>query len=66
MRYEFVFTDPVADDALAELPPLTRSTVPGRPTTLYGRVRDAAELHGLLARIRLLRLDLAEVHRLPD
>ena len=41
----------------------------GRPgavqTVLHGQVRDQAELHGLLARIRALGLELVEVRRLP-
>ena len=34
-------------------------------TVLYGRVRDQAELHGLLDRIKTHRLELVGVRRLP-
>lgn len=34
-------------------------------TVLHGRVRDQAELHGLLDRIQALGLELVEVRRLP-
>jgi hypothetical protein len=34
-------------------------------TVLHGPVRDQAELHGLLARIKALGLELVEVRRLP-
>ena len=37
----------------------------GVETVLYGPVRDQAELHGLLARIKALGLELVEVRRLP-
>jgi hypothetical protein len=37
----------------------------GVETVLHGRVRDQAELHGLLARIRAHGLELVEVRRLP-
>ena len=34
-------------------------------TVLHGPVRDQAELHGLLDRIKALGLELVEVRRLP-
>ena len=34
-------------------------------TVLHGPVRDQAELHGLIDRIRALGLELVEVRRLP-
>ena len=37
----------------------------GVETVLYGPVRDQAELHGLLDRIKTLGLELVEVRRLP-
>ncbi|GAA4828617.1 hypothetical protein GCM10023201_14890 [Actinomycetospora corticicola] len=63
MRYEFTFTDQVPDDVVAEFPHLTRTS---SSTTLFGRVEDAAQLHGLLTRFRLLGLDMTDMHRLPD
>jgi len=66
VRYEFTFTEPVPDLLAAELPELDRSTVTGHPTTLYGRIEDMAHLHGLLARFRVLGLDMTDMHRLPD
>ena len=35
-------------------------------TVLHGPVRDQAELHGLLDRIKTLGLELVEVRRLPS
>lgn len=35
-------------------------------TVIRGRLRDQAELHGMLERVRSLGLDLIEVRRLPD
>ena len=37
----------------------------GVETVLRGQVRDQAELHGLLDRVRTLGLELVEVRRLP-
>ncbi|MCW0213507.1 MAG: hypothetical protein OJJ54_09115 [Pseudonocardia sp.] len=70
MRYEFTFTEPVTDAVAAELPQLGRPAV-GRAvgsaaTTLCGYVEDAAQLHGLLTRFRLLGLDMTDMHRLSD
>jgi hypothetical protein len=41
---------------------------PGRArveTVLHGPIRDQAELHGVLERVRTLGLELIEVRRLP-
>jgi hypothetical protein len=35
-------------------------------TVLHGPVRDQAELHGLIARIQALGLELLELRRLPS
>jgi hypothetical protein len=35
-------------------------------TVLHGPVRDQAELHGILERVRSLGLELTEVRRLPS
>ena len=37
----------------------------GVETVLRGRVRDQAELHGLLDRVKTLGLELVELRRLP-
>ena len=37
----------------------------GVETVLHGAVRDQAELHGLLGRIKALGLELVELRRLP-
>jgi hypothetical protein len=66
MRYEFTFAERVPEAVAAEFPELTRSALDTCPTTLYGRVKDTAQLHGLLARFRLLGLDMTDMHRLPD
>jgi hypothetical protein len=34
-------------------------------TLLHGKVRDQAELHGLLDRVKALGLELVELRRLP-
>lgn len=34
-------------------------------TVLHGKVRDQAELHGVIGRVRALGLELVEVRRLP-
>jgi hypothetical protein len=41
------------------------STLEPVETVLHGPVRDQAELHGLIDRVRALGLELIEVRRLP-
>lgn len=66
MRYEFTFAQRIPDAVVAELPELTRSAIDEHRTTLTGRLEDAAQLHGLIARFRYLGLDMSDMHRLPD
>ena len=35
-------------------------------TVLYGPIRDQAELHGVIERVKSLGLELIEVRQLPD
>jgi hypothetical protein len=43
-----------------------RSSIRPAETVLYGSVIDQAALHGLLARLRSMGMELIEVRRLPD
>ncbi len=49
------------DDLAAWFSPLTLAHAPNGVTTLTGPVRDQAELHGLLIKIRDLNLTLLSV-----
>jgi hypothetical protein len=64
-RYELRVAQRLSATAVAAFPELTvTEDSPG--TVLFGRVRDAAELHGILSRLQLLGLTILDVHRLPD
>ena len=45
--------------------PALRAEIQGRDTLLRGAVADQAALHGVLAQIEALGLELLEVRRLP-
>ena len=45
--------------------PAMRAQARGADTVLTGTLRDQAELHGVLAEIEALGLELLEVRRLP-
>jgi hypothetical protein len=64
-RYEFRVAQRLSPTALAAFPELTLVDDPSG-TVLFGRLRDDAELHGILARLQLLGLTILDVHRLPD
>jgi hypothetical protein len=64
-NYEIRIKGRLNDSTLAAFEGLTASVEPVE-TVLHGPVRDQAALHGLLARIRSLGLELVEVRRLPE
>jgi hypothetical protein len=64
-RYEIRVRGPVSRALLERLEGMTGELGPVE-TILRGRVRDQAELHGLLDRVRALDLELVEVRRLPS
>ena len=66
MRYEFIVKEAVRADVAAELPELCGTQYPTGGTSLFGPVRDEADVETLLARIIHLELSVVEVRRLPD
>jgi len=64
-HYEIRIRGRVSQAVLDTFGPL-ESDVERVETVLHGRVRDQAELHGLLHRVQALGLELVEVRRLPD
>lgn len=62
--YEIRVRGPVSRALLERLEGLTGELCPVE-TILRGPIRDQAELHGLLDRIKALDLELVEVRRLP-
>ncbi len=66
MRYEFIVKDTVPGDFAVELPELRRTSYPTGGTSLFGPVRDEADVHTLLARLNALGLSVVEMRRLPD
>jgi hypothetical protein len=64
-RYEFRVAQRLSSTAVAAFPELT-VTDTAFGTVLFGRLRDDAELHGILSRLQLLGLTILDVHRLPD
>jgi hypothetical protein len=62
--YEVRVAGPVPRDAVEELGDVTVTPSP-MTTMIVGSVADQAELFGLLARLRTLRLDVIEVRRVP-
>jgi hypothetical protein len=64
-KYEFRIRGRLSDTILARFEMLESDA--GRvETVLHGRVRDQAELHGIIERVQALGLELMEVRRLPD
>jgi hypothetical protein len=61
--YEIRIRGHLGDTMRSAFPDL-EATTRGNDTLLRGQVRDQPQLHGLLARIEELGLDLLEVHRL--
>src|SRR3954447_2307560 len=64
-KYEFRIRGRLSATLLARFDPL-ESDVERVETVLHGRIRDQAELHGVLERVQALGLELIEVRRLPD
>ena len=64
-RYEFRIRGRLSDTLLARFDPL-ESEVEHVQTVLRGRMRDQAELHGVIERIQAVGLELVEMRRLPD
>jgi hypothetical protein len=64
-RYEFRVAERLSETAIAAFPELTVMDN-ASDTVLFGRLRDDAELHGILSRLQLLGLTILDVHRLPD
>jgi len=59
--YEIRVHEDLDDDLVEWFSPLTVEHVPGGATTLTVPVRDQAELHGLLIKIRDLNLTLIAI-----
>jgi hypothetical protein len=66
MRYEFLVRGRLSDGTCDAFPELAAAEGPLGGTSLYGPVRDDAELHGLLARFAQMGLQVVEMRRLPD
>lgn len=66
MRYQFIVRGTVSDEVAADLPEMSRSCYPTGGTSLYGPVRDEADVSSLLARILDHGLSVVEVRPLPD
>jgi hypothetical protein len=63
--YEIRIKGRLSDSLLDVFEGLSATVEPGE-TLLHGRVRDQAELYGLLDRIQSLGLELIEIRRLPE
>ena len=67
MRYEIHLSTDVSDTVLAAFPEFTVLPDGARQgTTLRGDVVDLAHLHGVLARVQNLALDLTDLRRLTE
>lgn len=66
VRYAFLLSGDLSERILAAFPELEVSETARAHTTLYGPVRDQAELRGVLARFDTLGLTVVEMRRLPD
>jgi hypothetical protein len=64
-RYEFRIRGRLSATLLARFDPL-ESDGERVETVLHGRMRDQAELHGVIERVQALGLELIEIRRLPD
>lgn len=66
MRYEFIVKDTVPSEVALDLPELSGTPFPTGGTSLFGPVRDEADVQTLLARLGDLGLSVVEMRRLPD
>jgi hypothetical protein len=64
LTYEFWLRGHLGETMLSAFPDL-RARVAGHDTVLRGTLRDQAALHGVLAEIEALGLELLELRRLP-
>jgi hypothetical protein len=64
-KYEFRIRGRMSATVLARFDTL-ESDEERVETILHGRVRDQAELHGIIERVQSLGLELVEVRKLPD
>jgi hypothetical protein len=63
--YEIRIRGRLSDDVTEEFADFTAAVKPAE-TVMRGDLRDQAELHGVLDRIRSLGLELIEVRRIED
>jgi hypothetical protein len=63
-RYEICVRGSLGETIRSAFPAL-RAQAHGQDTVLTGPLRDQSELHGVLAEIEALGLELLEVRRLP-
>jgi hypothetical protein len=66
MRYEFIVKNKVTDDIAEELPEFCGTSYPTGGTSLFGPVRDEADVQTFFARLDHLGLSVVEMRRLPD
>ena len=66
MRYEFIVKDTVPGHVAQELPELRGTSFPTGGTSLFGPLRDEADVATLLARLGHLGHTVVEMRRLPD
>lgn len=66
VRYSFTVGGVLSERALAALPELDVSDIPGAYTMLYGSIGNPTELRGVLARFDVLGITVIEMRRLPD
>lgn len=64
-EYTFRVRGRISPDILAALHPL-RPVVHGPETELQGVIVDQAALHGIIARLECLGVELVALRRLPD
>jgi hypothetical protein len=63
--YEIRIRGRLSDDVAGEFEDFTAAVKPAE-TVMRGELRDQAELHGILERIRSLGLELIEVRQVDD
>lgn len=66
MQYEFLIAEQPSEQVQHAFPELHITTGPVGGTALYGPVRDASELQGLLARFAQFGTTVVEMRQLPD
>lgn len=66
MRYQFTVQGSLPDEVVDDLPELSQVPHPTGGTTLFGPVRDEADVLSLLARLIHHGLRVVEVRPLPD